>query len=67
MVNLNLLETPFYTFVNRTDLDDVALVRVCLIRLYLVCLWKYNPTLVDMASYFFVLCTNMKVYLYNYS
>ena len=28
---------------------------------------RYNPTLVDLTSYFFVLCTNMKVYLYNYS
>ena len=27
----------------------------------------YDPTLVDLTSYFFVLCTNVKVYLYNYS
>ena len=27
----------------------------------------YDPILVDLTSYFFVLCTNVKVYLYNYS
>ena len=26
-----------------------------------------DPTLVDLTSNFVVLCTNMKVYLYNYS
>ena len=38
---------------------------------YSVCVWKYDiisdPTQVDLTSYAFVLCTNMKVYLYNYS
>ena len=41
----------------------------CLIRLYSVCLWKYdisNRTLVDPQSHFFAPCTNVKVYLYNY-
>ena len=28
---------------------------------------RYDPTLVDFTSNFFVLCTNVKVYLYNYS
>ena len=28
---------------------------------------RYDPTLVDLTSNFFVLCTNMKVNLYNYS
>ena len=28
---------------------------------------RYDPTQVDLTSNFFVLCTNMKVYLYNYS
>ena len=44
--------------------------KSCLIRVYSVFLGKYNlsdPTLVDLASNFFVLCTNMKVYLYNHS
>ena len=34
------------------------------------CLWKCNlsnPILVDLTSNSFVLCTNMKNYLYNYS
>ena len=37
---------------------------------YSVCLWKNDvsdPTLEDLSSNFFVLCTNIKVYLYNYS
>ena len=29
--------------------------------------FKYDPTLVDLTSNFFVLSTNMKVYFYNYS
>ena len=37
----------------------------------LLCLWNYyisDPTLVDLTSaYVFVLCTKVKVYLYNYS
>ena len=28
---------------------------------------RYDPTLVDLASNFFVLCTHMKVYSYKYS
>ena len=28
---------------------------------------SYDPTLLEVTSNFFVLCTNMKVYLYNYS
>ena len=28
---------------------------------------RYDPTLVDLTNNFFVLCTNVKVYLYNYS
>ena len=27
---------------------------------------RYYPTLVNLTSFFFVLCTNVKVYLYNY-
>ena len=44
--------------------------KSCLIRVSSFCLWKYDisdPTLVDLTGYFFVPCTNMKVYLYNYS
>ena len=35
-----------------------------------VCLWKYDisdSTLVDLISTVFVLCTDMEIYLYNYS
>ena len=28
---------------------------------------RYDPTLVDLTSNFLSLCTNVKVYLYNYS
>ena len=28
---------------------------------------RYDTTLVDLTSDFFVLCTNVKVYFYNYS
>ena len=28
---------------------------------------RYDPTLADLTSNFFVLCTNVKVSLYNYS
>ena len=63
---------PFNAFANRSDPDQAALVRAksCLIRVYSVCLWKCDisdPTLVDLTSNVFVLYTNMKVYLYNYS
>ena len=64
-LTLYLIDMPFNSFANRTDPDQTALVWV-----YSVCLWKYesaDPKLVGLPSNFFVLCTNMKVYLYNYS
>ena len=33
----------------------------------LLSLIKYDPTLVDLTSNFFVICTNVKDYLHNYS
>ena len=39
-------------------------------QLFSACLWRYDtsdPTLVDLTNNFFVLCTKMKVELYNYS
>ena len=60
-----LIETPFNAFANRADLNQAAPTRV-----YSICLWKYdtaNPTHMNLTSNSFVLCTNMKVYLYNYS
>ena len=58
---LYLIETPFNSFANRVDLDQAALTS-CLIRVFSVCLWVYDisdPTFVDMAINFFVLCTNI--------
>ena len=55
------IETPFNAFVNRAALPDQGL--LCLL------MEKYDifdPTLVYLTSYFFVLCT-MKIYLYDYS
>ena len=54
--------TPFSTLANREDPDQAALVR-SQIRVYSFCLWEYDifdPTLMDLKSNFFVLCTNMK-------
>ena len=73
-LTIYLIETPFNAFVNRADTDQQLLQSgsscKSLIRVYSVCLWKYDtsgPTLVDLTSNFLNLCTNMKVYLYNYS
>ena len=68
---LYLIETPFNTFANRVDPDQAALKE--LPDQGLPCLIAYgnmirnDPTLVDLTSNFFVLCTNAKVYLYNYT
>ena len=58
------------TFANRTDSDQAALVRAARSESSLFAygiVIGYNPTVVNLTSNFFVLCTNMKVYLYNYS
>ena len=57
---------PFNSFVNRADPEKAALDKglLCLlIRKYDIS----DPFQVDLTSNFFVLCTNRKVYLYNYS
>ena len=54
---LYLIETPFNTFANIAGSTQFAYGNMI----------RYDPTLVDMTSNFFVLCTMMKVYLYNYS
>ena len=63
-----LMEMPFGTFANRADPDQAALIYK---RVYSFIAYgnriRYDPTLLDLASNFFVLCSNMKVYLYNYS
>ena len=74
-LTLYLIELPFKTFTNRADPDQaaLALVRAAqelpnqgLLFAYGK-LIRYEPTLVDLPSNFFALCTNMKVNLYNYS
>ena len=62
---------PFNAFANRADSDQAALVRAACSGSSLFAIEiKYDisdPTLVDLTNNFFVLCTNMKVHLYNYS
>ena len=57
-LTLYLIETHLTLL--HLELPDQGL--LCL----LMDLIRYDPTLVDLTSNFFVLCTNMKVYLYNY-
>ena len=66
---LYLIETPFSTFANRADPDQAALVRAAWSgsTLFAYGNMLYDPTLVDLASNFFVQSTNVKVFLYNYS
>ena len=69
-LKLYLIETPFNTFANRADPDHAALVRAARSESTLFAyenMIRYAPTLVDLTSDFFVLCKNLKVYLYNYS
>ena len=64
------MEVPFDTFANWADPDQAALVRAAWSVSTLFAygkLIRYDPTLVNLTSNFFVLCTNVKVYLYNYS
>ena len=60
---------PFNAFANRADPDQTALVRDAWsgsTLLYYGNMIRYDPTLVDLTNTFFVLCTNVKVYLYNF-
>ena len=64
-----LICTPFNAFENGTDPDQTAVVRAAWPGSSTVCLWKYYisyPTLVDLTNNAFVLCTNIKVYLYSW-
>ena len=68
-LTLDLIEMPFNTFANRADPDQAALVRAVRSGSTLFAhgnMIRYDPTLVDLTSNFFVRCTNVKVYLYNY-
>ena len=63
------METPSNNSSNRADLDQAALVRAaCSGSTLFACenMIRYDPTLVDLKSNFFVLCAYVKVYLYNY-
>ena len=60
-----LIETPFNAFANRTNPDQAALSGFTLFAYGNMI--RYDPSLMDLASNFFVLCTNVNVYLYNYS
>ena len=69
-ITLYLIETPFNTFANRAAPDQAALTTAAWSGSTLFAyenMIRYNPTLVDLISIFFVLCTNMKVYLDTYS
>ena len=57
----------FDTFAKRADPDQAALVRLYAARSGCGYMIRYGPTLVDLTSNFFVLCTDVNVYLYNYS
>ena len=57
------IEPPFDTFANREDPDQAALVRAAWSGPTLFAygnMIRFDPTLVDLTSYFFVRCTNMK-------
>ena len=59
VLTLYLIETPFNTFANRADPDQAALLGAA---------WS-GPTLfalVDLTN-FLLLCSNVNIYLYNYS
>ena len=64
-LTLYLIETPLNTFVNRSNPDQAALIRATLFAYGNII--RYDTTLVDLTSNFFVLHTSMKVYIYNYN
>ena len=68
-LTLYLIEKPFDTFASRADPDQAALISAAWSgsTLFAYGNIRYDPTLVDLTSNFFVLCTNVKVNIYNYS
>ena len=58
---------PFNTVAKRADPDQAALVRSGSTLFAYGNMIRYDPTLVDPTMNFIVLCTNVKVYFYNYS
>ena len=70
LLTLYLIETPFNTFANRADPGQTALIRAAWPGSTLFAygnMTRYDPTQVDLKSNFPVLCTKVKVNLYNYS
>ena len=63
---LLIMEAPSDTFTNRADTDQEALISPGSTLFANGTMSRYDPTLVGLTSNFFVLCTNMKVYLMNY-
>ena len=59
-LTFKLMETPLKAFENRTDTYQAALFS-------LGNMIRYEPTLVNLTSKVCVLCSNVKVYLLNYS
>ena len=61
----------FWGFCKQSRPRSVSSCKSCQIRVYSVCInenmIRYDPTLMDLTSNFFVIHTNVKVYLYNYS
>ena len=59
-LTLYLMEATFNAFANRAEPDQAAY-KSCLIRVYSAHgnMIRYDPTLVDLTSNFFVLCRNI--------
>ena len=55
-------DRPFNTLPSREDPDQAAVTLFAYVKMI-----RYDLTIVDLTSTFFVLCTSVKVYLYNYS
>ena len=66
-LTLYLKEMHFITFANRADPDQAALVRSGSTLFAYGNKIRYDHTLVDLTSIFFVLCTNVKVYVVIHS
>ena len=58
---------PLNAFANRAEPDQAALVRAAWSGSTLFAYGTSDPIQMDLVSNFFVLCTKMKVYLYNCS
>ena len=64
--NLLFHKDAFKRFCKQSRPRSCSSYKRCLVEVYSVCLrnmFRYDPTLADLPSNFFVLCTNLKVYL----